>query len=136
MSHLTDFVLHLPALPAQVRRAREEVRSKLLDWGLADQVDDVTLLVSELVTNAVRHGIGPIELFMTYRGGRLRCEIRDDGAEAPRLRSAAVDDTSGRGLELVDRLTRELGGDWGVIPNDGRTGKSVYVTVPVTPWLP
>lgn len=136
MSGLTDYVMHLPALPAQVRRAREEVRGKLLDWGLADHADDVTLLVSELVTNAVRHGTGPIELLMIYRDGQLRCEVHDDGAESPRRRSATVDDTSGRGLELVDRLIAELGGDWGVISNGGCTGKSVYVVVPVGHWLP
>src|SRR3954463_3072183 len=107
MSDLTDFAMHLPPLPAHVGRTRGEVRKRLLDWGLADYVDDVILLVSELVTNAVRHGVGPIELFMVYRDGRLRCEVRDDGAGTPYPRCASVDDTSGRGLELVARLTGE-----------------------------
>lgn len=135
MSGLTDFAIHLPPVPAQVGRVRGEVRERLFDWGLADYVDDVTLLVSELVTNAVRHGVGPIELFMVYRDGRLLCEVRDDGVGAPYPRSATVDDTSGRGLELVARLIGELGGDWGVILHDGRIGKGVYIVVPVTQRL-
>lgn len=136
ISDLTDCVIHVPALPSQVRRAREQVRGKLLDWALADHADDVILLVSELVTNAIRHGTGPVELSMIYRGGQLRCEVRDNGAGSPQLRPATADDTSGRGLELVDRLTAELGGDWGIIPGDGHTGKRVYVTVPAGHWLP
>jgi hypothetical protein len=75
-------------------------------------------------------------LSMVCRDGWLRCEVRDRGAETPRLRFAALDDTNGRGLELVDRLIGELGGEWGVILRDGRTGKDVYIVVPVTQPLP
>jgi serine/threonine-protein kinase RsbW len=72
---------------------------------------ELGLVVSELVTNGIRHGAGEVELRLDLHEGRIRGEVIDQGAgfEA-QLRNAAPDDLGGRGLVLVDRMVHE----WGV----------------------
>ncbi|MFI9154411.1 SpoIIE family protein phosphatase [Streptomyces sp. NPDC053367] len=95
--------------PAEVPRARAVVREQLHDWGLAKLADSAELLVSELVTNAVRHSRNrPVELRLV-RGDTLLCEVDDDDHELPTLRSAGPDDETGRGLRVVSTLAREWG---------------------------
>lgn len=95
--------------PAEVPRARAVVREQLHDWGLAKLVETAELLVSELVTNAVRHSHGrPVELRL-IRGDTLLCEVDDDDHELPTLLSARPTDESGRGLRVVSTLAREWG---------------------------
>jgi anti-sigma regulatory factor (Ser/Thr protein kinase) len=95
--------------PAQVGRARAAVREQLHGWGLARLADPAELMVSELVTNAVRHSHGrPVELRLV-RGDTLLCEVEDDDHELPTLLSAGPTDESGRGLRVVSALAREWG---------------------------
>ncbi len=98
----------LDAVPTMVRRTRELTRRTLGTWGLTELIDTVELLVSELVTNALRHGAGDIGLRL-IRAGSLLCEVRDDGHELPALRHAEVTDESGRGLQLVTALADRWG---------------------------
>ncbi|WP_369226636.1 SpoIIE family protein phosphatase [Streptomyces sp. R39] len=95
--------------PAEVRRARAVVREQLHDWGLAHLADPAELMVSELVTNAVRHSHGrPLQLRL-IRGETLLCEVDDDDHTLPTLLSAEPGDEAGRGLRVVSTLAREWG---------------------------
>jgi anti-sigma regulatory factor (Ser/Thr protein kinase) len=89
-------------------RARRLARRALADWGLQELSDSVELLVSEVVTNAVRYASRPITLRL-LRTDVLRCEVGDDVPQLPRLRQARATDEGGRGLYLVNRLARRWG---------------------------
>ncbi|MDX3458229.1 SpoIIE family protein phosphatase [Streptomyces sp. ME02-8801-2C] len=89
-------------------RARRLARRALSRWGLEDLTDSVELLVSEVVTNAVRYASKPITLRL-LRTDVLRCEVGDDVPQLPRLRQARATDEGGRGLYLVNRLARRWG---------------------------
>jgi anti-sigma regulatory factor (Ser/Thr protein kinase) len=101
-------VWDLSAEPSMVPKIRAMVRERLREWGLAEISDPVELLVSELVTNALVHGAGEIELRL-IRVSTLLCEVRDDGSELPYLRSADDNAESGRGLQLVSFLAERWG---------------------------
>ncbi|GKQ39442.1 SpoIIE family protein phosphatase [Streptomyces sp. A012304] len=109
-----------PLDPAQVGRARAVVREQLHDWGLARLVDSAELMVSELVTNAVRHSHAQPVALRLVRGDTLLCEVDDDDHDLPTLLSAGPRDEAGRGLRVVSRLARE----WGTSRTGG--GKSVW----------
>ncbi|GAA0326746.1 SpoIIE family protein phosphatase [Streptomyces turgidiscabies] len=89
-------------------RARRLARRALSRWGLEEMTDSVELLVSEVVTNAVRYASRPITLRL-LRTDVLRCEVGDDVPQLPRLRQARATDEGGRGLYLVNRLARRWG---------------------------
>ncbi|WP_460090898.1 SpoIIE family protein phosphatase [Streptomyces mexicanus] len=89
-------------------RARRLARRALDRWGLEDLSDSVELLVSEVVTNAVRYASRPVTLRL-LRTNVLRCEVGDDVPQLPRLRQARATDEGGRGLYLVNRLARRWG---------------------------
>ncbi|WP_411152253.1 SpoIIE family protein phosphatase [Streptomyces sp. A30] len=110
----------LPLDPAEVGRARAVVREQLHDWGLAKLSYTAELLVSELVTNAVRHSHHrPVDLRLV-RGETLLCEVDDDDHELPTLLSAGPGDEAGRGLRVVSTLARE----WGT--SRTKAGKTVW----------
>ncbi|MGW2834520.1 SpoIIE family protein phosphatase [Streptomyces sp. NPDC001286] len=106
--------------PVEVSRARAVVREQLHDWGLAKLAAQTELLVSELVTNAVRHSHSRPVLLRLVRGDTLLCEVDDDDHELPTLLSAAPGDDFGRGLRVVSTLARE----WGT--SRTTTGKTVW----------
>ncbi|GHA57395.1 MULTISPECIES: SpoIIE family protein phosphatase [Streptomyces] len=91
--------------PGQARRL---ARRALARWDLEDLTDSVELLVSEVVTNAVRYASRPVTLRL-LRTDVLRCEVGDDVPQLPRLRQARATDEGGRGLYLVNRLARRWG---------------------------
>ncbi|MFJ5676635.1 SpoIIE family protein phosphatase [Streptomyces sp. NPDC093097] len=94
--------------PRSVARARELARDQLTDWGLAALVDTTELLVSELVTNALRHGHGEIRLRLLL-DRTLVCEVWDADLAQPRRRRARDTDEGGRGLQLVGLLSERWG---------------------------
>ncbi|MFF3844899.1 SpoIIE family protein phosphatase [Streptomyces sp. NPDC002328] len=89
-------------------KARKLARRALSRWGLEELTDSVELLVSEVVTNAVRYASRPVTLRL-LRTDVLRCEVGDDVPQLPRLRQARATDEGGRGLYLVNRLARRWG---------------------------
>ncbi|MFD7666884.1 SpoIIE family protein phosphatase [Streptomyces sp. NPDC059788] len=107
-----------------VSRARELARDQLTDWGLEALVDTTELLVSELVTNALRHGHGEIRLRLLL-DRTLVCEVWDADLAQPRRRRARDTDEGGRGLQLVGLLSA----GWG----SRRTprGKTVWFELPL-----
>jgi anti-sigma regulatory factor (Ser/Thr protein kinase) len=116
----------LTARPTAVAQARDLIRDRLLGWGLHGLADVVELLVSELVTNALRYGIAPFGLRMTRDARNLMVEVSDGNPTVPRLRHVQVGDEGGRGLHLVD----ELSADWGVRSHP--QGKTVWFTLRIT----
>ena len=98
----------LPADPAIVADARRQVAERLANWGLHDAAFTTELVVSELVTNAIRHAESPIQLRL-IRDRTLICEVSDGSSTAPHLRRARAFDEGGRGLLLVSRLTLRWG---------------------------
>ncbi|QWZ10093.1 ATP-binding protein [Nocardioides panacis] len=114
-----DWVLASDA--RSVTRARTLIAQRLI--GLPDEsVEVVLLLVSELVTNAVRHGSGPVGLHVAWGNGTVRVEVHDQSPEWPVVRAVDRDALDGRGLILVDGLAT----GWGVMA--GKPGKTVWFT--------
>ncbi|MFI8295843.1 SpoIIE family protein phosphatase [Streptomyces nigra] len=99
---------HLDPEDAAPGRARRLARGALSGWGMEELTDSVELLVSEIVTNAVRYASRPVTLRL-LRTDVLRCEVGDDVPQLPRLRQARATDEDGRGLYLVNRLARRWG---------------------------
>jgi anti-sigma regulatory factor (Ser/Thr protein kinase) len=100
-----------------VGRLRRLSAAKLALWNLASLIDDAQLLVSELVTNALRYGGGrEIEFRLVITFQWLLISVNDGSTNRPQLRIADADSESGRGLFLVAALAD----DWGVSP-DGTT---------------
>ncbi|WP_256916875.1 SpoIIE family protein phosphatase/ATP-binding protein [Streptomyces hilarionis] len=98
----------VPADPAAVAAARADATGKLEEWGLSELAFSTELVLSELVTNAVRYGCGPIHLRMIH-DRTLICEVTDGSSTSPHLRYAATTDEGGRGLFLVAQLTERWG---------------------------
>ncbi|MGP3982263.1 SpoIIE family protein phosphatase [Streptomyces sp. KR80] len=95
--------------PSEVGRARRLVREQLARWGLGDLVEPTELLVSEVVTNAVRHAHTDQVTLRLVFADALLCEVSDDDREVPTLLHADRDEEYGRGLRVVDALTTEWG---------------------------
>ncbi|MFD9482437.1 SpoIIE family protein phosphatase [Streptomyces sp. NPDC059991] len=93
----------------EVARARRLVGDQLRDWGLDEVAETVELLVSEVVTNAVRHAHSHQVRLRMVRAESLRCEVVDDDHTLPMLLHAGPLDEAGRGLRVVSRLAREWG---------------------------
>ncbi|WP_323377588.1 ATP-binding SpoIIE family protein phosphatase [Streptomyces sp. RB17] len=94
--------------PAVVAVTRRQVDDQLSAWGLEEATFTTELVVSELVTNAIRYGSGPIRLRLV-KDRSLICEVSDGSTTAPHLRRARLHDEGGRGLFLVARLTERWG---------------------------
>ncbi|MFF5438274.1 SpoIIE family protein phosphatase [Streptomyces achromogenes] len=98
----------VPSDPAAVSEVRSSVSRRLADWGLEELVFTTELILSELVTNAIRYGRGPIGVRL-LRDRTLICEVSDRSTTSPHLRYAASTDEGGRGLFLVAQLAERWG---------------------------
>ncbi|MEU3875399.1 MULTISPECIES: SpoIIE family protein phosphatase [Streptomyces] len=98
----------LPADPAVVGRARGDVTRQLAQWDLEELSFTTELILSELITNAIRHASGPIRVRL-LRDRTLICEVSDTSSTSPHLRYAAEEDEGGRGLFLVAQLADRWG---------------------------
>ncbi|RKN09099.1 GAF domain-containing protein [Streptomyces radicis] len=106
--------------PTAVGRARELADRQLTAWDLRDAAFATELVVSELVTNAIRHADGPLQLRLIREPSALICEVSDSSSTSPHLRRARILDESGRGLFIVANLTER----WGT--RHGRYGKTIW----------
>ncbi|MEU3918593.1 SpoIIE family protein phosphatase [Streptomyces sp. NPDC029004] len=98
----------LPAEPVAVGHARELATGQLREWDLEELTFSTELVVSELVTNAVRHAEGPLQLRL-IRDRTLLCEVADTGHTSPHLRHSEAEDEGGRGLFIVAQLVHRWG---------------------------
>ncbi|MGW3128725.1 SpoIIE family protein phosphatase [Streptomyces sp. NPDC001123] len=98
----------LPADPSLVSEVRSSAMRRLADWGIEEAGFAAELVLSELVTNAIRHGSGPVRVRLLH-DRTLICEVSDRSNTAPHLRRAATTDEGGRGLFLVAQLARSWG---------------------------
>ncbi|AJE87244.1 magnesium or manganese-dependent protein phosphatase [Streptomyces albus] len=118
-----------PAEPEVVAQARAAAMSQLAVWGLHDLAPSTELIVSELLTNAVRYAGGPVQLRL-IRDTSLVCEVSDPSNTQPRLRRSSYTDEGGRGLFLVAQLASRWGSRY------GRTGKTIWAEQQTTRNLP
>ncbi|MEV5957172.1 SpoIIE family protein phosphatase [Streptomyces sp. NPDC051987] len=98
----------VPADPAAVSEVRAKVTRQLADWDLEELSFATELILSELVTNAIRHGRAPIGVRL-LRDRTLICEVSDGSTTSPHLRYAASTDEGGRGLFLVAQIAERWG---------------------------
>lgn len=121
-------IFRLAPVPESAGRARRAARTMLTDWRLEPLVEDVDLVVSELVTNALLHSgdangaADPIRFELDLRGRTLTCRVVDSSPLPPRPEEAAETAESGRGLILVEALASAW--DWEDVPE----GKSVWAS--------
>lgn len=98
----------VPPDPAAVGEVRAAVSRKLAEWGLEELTFGTELILSELVTNALRYGGTPIQVRMLH-DRNLICEVYDNSSTSPHLRYATMTDEGGRGLFLVAQLAERWG---------------------------
>jgi anti-sigma regulatory factor (Ser/Thr protein kinase) len=114
--------LVLPIDGRSVAAARGLLRSAL-DGHPATYTDDAVLMISELVTNAIRHAHTLLRILISIADQTLRVEVSDDDPTLPVAPDPGHDATSGRGLRIVD----DLADHWGVTP--GAHGKTVWFEI-------
>ncbi|WP_367318974.1 SpoIIE family protein phosphatase [Streptomyces sp. HUAS ZL42] len=114
----------VPMDPAAVKTVRDSVNGKLAEWGLDELVFATELILSELVTNAIRYGGSPVHV-RVMRDHSLICEVFDSSSTSPHLRHAAMTDEGGRGLFLVAQLAER----WGTRYTS--TGKIIWAEQPL-----
>ncbi|GGZ57444.1 hypothetical protein GCM10010387_59280 [Streptomyces inusitatus] len=129
VTHTVEAGWPLPHSPRSAARARALLRERLADWGIAGETaDDASLLLSELVANAVRHAPAPspdgrgIGVRISLGDGVLRLEVADADDRRPAPRKAASDEEDGRGLALVGALAER----WGCGERARGGGKTVW----------
>jgi anti-sigma regulatory factor (Ser/Thr protein kinase) len=111
--------LPLPPHAQSLQPARDFVRQTLAQWGLPDITDDVSLVVTELVTNAITHAASRCELQLDFDGSTVEIQVVDHGAGIPEIRDSAAHHQGGRGLQLVEAVSAQ----WGV--REGSDGAKV-----------
>lgn len=127
-AHEPRFEASFPAEPEAVSRVRRELRERLEEDGLGSIADDVVLICTELMANAILHGcIGfpsgiTITVTVVWSDVQLRVGVRDPSVVRPREQEFSASRTSGRGLRLVD----ELSDRWGVEADPSGSGKTVW----------
>ncbi|GHD88136.1 SpoIIE family protein phosphatase [Streptomyces naganishii] len=116
----------LPFDASVVADARHYADGRLTAWGLEEAAFVTELMVSELVTNALRYGRPPVQLRMIHQGSTLICEVFDSSSTTPHMRRARTFDEGGRGLLLVAQLAQR----WGT--RHDRIGKTVWAEQSLT----
>ncbi|MFD8886103.1 SpoIIE family protein phosphatase [Streptomyces erythrochromogenes] len=115
----------VPGEHSAVSRVRNAGSAQLVEWGLGDISFTVELILSELVTNAIRYGSAPVGVRL-LRDRSLICEVSDGSSTSPHLRYAATTDEGGRGLFLVAQYAER----WGTRYTD--RGKVIWAELPLT----
>ncbi|MDQ0833921.1 anti-sigma regulatory factor (Ser/Thr protein kinase) [Streptomyces achromogenes] len=120
-----------PAVTASIAAARHWVRDCVEGFGgplhQHRVIQTAELLVSELITNAIRHGVGPPMIRLTWNGRLLRIAVSDDSDRWPRMRATKNTEPGGFGMQLLERLAHR----WGVTPR--HPGKTVWAELSLAP---
>lgn len=117
----------LPSSAQAPRLARRYLAEALPDIS-AHARDVVHLMVTETVTNAVRHGSGPVTMELLTTSAGVRVAVRDNGSRVPQQRTSSALEEGGRGLQIIAALATE----WGVTPARTGSGKTVWFEVGVS----
>jgi PAS domain S-box-containing protein len=120
---LATAVTEFASDPASVPAGRRFVAARLDDWACAHLTDTATLLTSEILTNAVMHGLGPVRLRLRRTDTEIAVIVSDRGRYQPQPRLAGPTDETGRGLSLLEMLATS----WGARPTEH--GKDVWFTL-------
>jgi anti-sigma regulatory factor (Ser/Thr protein kinase) len=115
--------LEVPDRLDSIPAARAFLTQLLDGWGVtAEVIDDASLMTSELMSNAVRHGVGVVNLRIEVKDGLLHVSVHDESREAPVMNAANDSDSGGRGMWIVQSLAR----DWGSDSDSEDPGKTVW----------
>jgi DNA-binding NarL/FixJ family response regulator len=114
----------LPQSGGSARESRHLAKIALDGWCDDDVLAAVELLISELVTNSIRHGDSDVDVGVAVGADHIRIEVADRSATLPVLRSPSATDLGGRGMLIVDEMATR----WGV--QQRRTGKCVWFELP------
>jgi anti-sigma regulatory factor (Ser/Thr protein kinase) len=118
-----DEEVTLPDGPEGASFARRAMARAAELWRLdRDMTETALLLVSELATNAIRHGSPPVRLSLRLERDRLRVEVTDSSPALPELSHPSPDQVGGRGLQIV----QQLAATWGASSSPRRLGKTVW----------
>jgi anti-sigma regulatory factor (Ser/Thr protein kinase) len=124
--------------PGSISAARKFTALTMERWGVADREADVSVVVSELLSNAVRHGLRPlpgrpqdrpIRLGLLHSGANLMCAVADPSNQLPVPREPGWLEESGRGLHVIASLSDQ----WGSCAAPGQAGKVVWATFTMAP---
>jgi hypothetical protein len=128
-SSVRPVTARLPLAPSATasRLARDFVSRTCLDWGLAQGLASACLVVSELVTEGLRHAVTDMDLVLARHGAILRLAVRDPSSHPPSAQDRAPDGLQGRGKALVEDCSRA----WGVLPT-AEGGRVVWAVLDVT----
>lgn len=125
---LAEVRVTLTAEGGSCARARQVVREAAASWELPeDLADDAQLVVTELVSNGIDHGAGPITLTVRRKAGGMLVEVHDESPAEPLLRPVDPSSARGRGMQLVQALSVS----WGTTPEGG--GKVVWAQLSPAP---
>jgi anti-sigma regulatory factor (Ser/Thr protein kinase) len=114
----------LPAHPEAASIARRATRDRLQAWDMDEETTfTAELIVSELVSNAIRYGAPPLQLRLIH-DRMLTCEVTDSASSAPHVKHARTVDEGGRGLFIISHLTDH----WGTRYHD--RGKTIWAEQP------
>jgi anti-sigma regulatory factor (Ser/Thr protein kinase) len=130
---LPRVAMRTPGLePGSISAARKFATTTLQRWGVPDREADVAVVVSELLSNAVRHALPlapnppdrPIRLGLLHAGPSIMCAVADPSEQVPVPREPRWLEESGRGLHVIAALSDQ----WGSCPAPGQPGKVVWAT--------
>jgi anti-sigma regulatory factor (Ser/Thr protein kinase) len=133
LTYLPRVAMRTPSAdPGSISAARRFATQTMQRWGLADREADLTTVVSELLTNAVRHGLPlaanppgrPIRLGLLHTGAAVMCAVTDPSEQLPVPREPCWLAENGRGLHVIAALSDQ----WGACPAPGQAGKVVWAT--------
>jgi hypothetical protein len=120
-----EAAIELPGEPVSVAAARAFLRGRLAAWRASGLEQAASLVVSELVSNAIVHGRSRFRLHVILAGGTLRLEVGDESSQPPVRTPPRLHAEAGRGLDVVQALSA----GWGYRPAEPPPGKVVWAEI-------